>query len=84
MAGLAPEVRIEQHDWRCAVARELALHGTVRLSANKADRSQLHASLIELAATPIDVAYLQFFATLERFDDEGERLAAILTLREQV
>lgn len=84
MAGLAPEVRVEDQDWRGAVARELALHGTVRLSANKSNSSQLHASLIELAATPIDVDYLQFFATLERFDDEGERLASILTLREQV
>lgn len=84
MAGLAPEVRTEQHDWRDAVIRELALHGTVRLSADKANGAQLYASLIELSATPIDVAYLQFFATLERFDDEGERLAAILTLREQV
>lgn len=84
MAGLAPEVRIENQNWRSAVARELGLHGTVRLSSAKAESSRLQASLIELAATPIDVAYLQFFATLERFDDEGERLAAILTLREQV
>ena len=84
MAGLAPEVRVEDEDWRVAVARELAQHGTVRLSTNKATSTPLHAGLIELAATPIDVAYLQFFATLERFEDEGERIAAILTLREQV
>jgi hypothetical protein len=84
MAGLAPEVRVEDEDWRGAVARELAQHGTVRLSTNKAASSRLHAGLIELAATPIDVAYLQFFATLERFEDEGNRLAAIVSLREQV
>lgn len=83
MAGLAPEVRVEDEDWRGAVARELAQHGTVRLSTNKAEISRLHAGLIELAATPIDVAYLQFFATLERFEDEGDRLAAIVSLREQ-
>ena len=84
MAGLAPEVPVEDEDWRGAVARELRQHGTVRLSATKAASTSLHAALIELAATPIDVAYLQFFTTLERFEDEGERLAAIVTLREQV
>lgn len=84
MAGLAPEVRVEDEDWREAIARELAQHGTVRLSAAKSDSARLHASLIELAATPIDVSFLQFFATIERFEDEGERLTAIVTLREQV
>ncbi|MDW9709538.1 DEAD/DEAH box helicase [Sinorhizobium meliloti] len=84
MSGLAPEVRVEDEDWRGAVARELAQHGTIRLSADKSASNQLQAGLIELAATPIDVAYLQFFATLERFEDVGERRAAILTLREQV
>lgn len=84
MAGLAPEVRVEDDGWRGAVSCELARHGTIRLSAKKSASTQLQACLIELAATPIDVAYLQFFATLERFEDEGERIAAILTLREQV
>lgn len=84
MAGLAPEVRVEREDWREEIARELAQHGTVRLSASKSESALLHGSLIELAATPIDVSYLQFFATVERFEDEGERLAAIVTLREQV
>lgn len=84
MAGLAPEVRVEREDWREKIARELAQHGTVRLSASKSQSALLHGSLIELAATPIDVSYLQFFATVERFEDEGQRLAAIVTLREQV
>ena len=84
MSGLAPEVRVETEDWCGAVAHELAQHGTVRLSTIKSESMRLHSALIQLAATPIDVAYLQFFATLERFEDEGERLSAILTLREQV
>ncbi|MCZ8323140.1 MAG: protein DpdJ [Novosphingobium sp.] len=84
MAGLAPEVRVEDGDWRVSIARELAEHGTVRLSVHKSKNAHLHSALIELAATPIDVAYLQFFPSLERFEDEGERLVAILSLREQV
>lgn len=84
MAGLAPEVRVEDEDWRNSVSRNLAQHGTVRLSSSKTPSTALQAALIELAATPIDVEYLQFFATLERFEDDGERHAAILTLREQV
>lgn len=84
MSGFAPQVCVEDADWRDAVARELAQHGTVRLSAAKAEVERLQASLIELTATPIDVSYLQFFATLERFEDEGERLSAILSLRERV
>lgn len=84
MAGLAPEVRVADAEWRDAVARHLARHGTVRLSAAQVERGRLQAGLIELTATPIDVAYLQFFPTLERFEDEGERLTAVLTLREQV
>lgn len=84
MSGLAPEVQVEDKNWQDAIARSLAQHGTVRLSAARTESERLHMHLIELAATPIDVAYLQFFPTLERFEDEGERLSAILTLREQV
>lgn len=84
MAGLAPEVRIEDTEWREAIAHALTQHGTVRLSAARTESARLHASLIEMAATAIDVAYLQFFPTLERFEGEGERLSVILTLREQV
>jgi hypothetical protein len=84
MSGLAPELRVEDENWRDGVASQLAQHGTVRLSAGKASTAELQSGLLELAAKPIDVAYLQFFATLERFEDYDDRIAAILTLREQV
>lgn len=84
MSGLAPEVRIEDKGWQDGVASQLAQHGAVRLSASRASSAELQLGLLELAATPIDVAYLQFFATLERFEEDGDRLVAILTLREQV
>ena len=84
MSGLAPEVRIECENWQNAVCQGLSKHGTVRLSADKAENALLNAALVELATLPVDVAYLQFFATLERFEEAEGRLAAILTLREQV
>jgi hypothetical protein len=75
-------VELSNPEWEQALRIAFSEDGACRLAASAAEARALRASLVRLAATPIDVGVLQFYPVTERIERSGDRIFADLLLRE--
>ncbi|GAU81824.1 protein DpdJ [Bosea sp. BIWAKO-01] len=84
LADAGPRVIFGPEGWRDAMIAALEARGTVTIVAAPSEGAALRTMLVVLTATPIDVGYLQFYAAIDRIENDGADIAVRLILREQV
>ncbi|MET3909993.1 hypothetical protein ABID59_004350 [Bradyrhizobium sp. S3.3.6] len=84
LSETSPQVDFSETSWKSALNAALEKFGSVRLVASGSAAPRLRSALIDLAATPVDVGFLQFFPTVERVERISGNISVSLVLREQV
>jgi hypothetical protein len=77
-------VALSDPNWRALVAEGLRVRGAVRVVTSHRDAADLRTALLEVAATPVDVDYLQFYPQLDEVTRDADGLAAVLYLPESL
>ncbi len=75
-----PSVALADTDWSAQVHTHLAEIGVCRLWARNSQ--DLHPALARLLAEPVNVDYLQLYPSVERFEQDAQSVALVLSLRE--
>jgi hypothetical protein len=78
-----PIVDLDDEALQAKLEAAFEAHGLCRIRADAGAAPLLRRTLVWLAATPIDVGYLQFFPAIERIERARGKLVATLALREQ-
>jgi hypothetical protein len=76
------EVDLCAEDMQPRILQALAEWGSVELVAPRNEEERLRRAILHLAATPVDVDYLQFFPAVESVRRDHKLVRATLVLRE--
>jgi hypothetical protein len=68
--------------WERQLPEVLARDGAAQLVGDRQDGGKLTEALCRVLATPVDVGYLQFFASVDRVIQDDRRVALRLVIRE--
>ncbi|SEH06422.1 protein DpdJ [Candidatus Venteria ishoeyi] len=77
-----PSVALADADWSAQVHAHLADIGVCRLWTTQSQ--DLHPALARLLVEPVNVAYLQLYPSVERFEQDAQSAAVVLSLRESL
>ena len=77
-------ITMSEPKWRENITNLLSEKGIVQLKANRNNEALLRASIIDIIARPVDVAYLQFFPVVEQINRGESDTRVTFSLREQI
>jgi hypothetical protein len=77
-------VNPNQKNWRDLLKVKLAKYGSCRITTESSQGGELALAVAEILATPIDVGYLQFYASVERYEEDAISITVVLTLWEEI
>jgi hypothetical protein len=84
LTGPIPTVDVVNANREKQLQTAFEAHGVCRLRAAASAAADLRHTLVRLAATPVDVGFLQFFPVIDRIDRVEGKMVATLALREHV
>jgi hypothetical protein len=79
-----PTVGLKDPDFEKKLQSAFEEHGLCRLSADLADAALLRRRLVWIAASPVNVGFLQLFPAVERMERVPGQIIATLALRENM
>jgi hypothetical protein len=84
LRDVTESISLDEEEWLKSLHKALARNGTCRLKTNPDNHTELTKAIAETLATPIDVGYLQFYPSVERFEEEASQISVVITLWEEL
>lgn len=77
-------VAFHDEQWFEKTVDALTKHGVCRLQSDSSRVAELRSAVVKMAATPVDMDFLQFFPAVERFEKENDLFLITFVLREAI